>query len=43
MGSKFGMNHLDHGYLLLNNLVVDKNAFLSRYIQIDNDGNVIGL
>ena len=43
IGSKLGMNRTDNGYLLLHHYVVPRSAMLSRYIKIDDKGNVLGL
>ena len=40
MGSKFGMNRLDHGYLLFNDYVLPRSVMLARYIRIDDQGKV---
>lgn len=43
IGSKLGLSKTDNGYLLFHDYVVPKKAMLSRYIKIDEKGNVLGL
>lgn len=40
IGTKHGYNAKDNGYAIFNNFRVPRSALLSRYIQVDREGNI---
>jgi acyl-CoA oxidase len=39
MGTKIGLNGIDHGLIRFDNYKVGKNALLNRFSDIDSNGN----